>query len=176
MDIFHTRLPDKAPKFRALSSPVLQSCIAAPQSQPRRFGRLMWVRRRVACPAALRSTACPRGDAPFAAVGSLQLAGFGFQLQSSALSFPPRIFLLWCCPLSSWQPEGKRLPGLSPAFSPCTALPARSRSSCSSSSCQHLRERQKSLDSGVYQSRLRSQGQTGKSLLWRDGAKRSRLL
>lgn len=53
MDIFHTRLPDKAPKFRALSSPVLQSCIAAPQSQPRRFGRLMWVRRRVACPAAL---------------------------------------------------------------------------------------------------------------------------
>lgn len=105
MDIFHTRLPDKAPKFRALSSPVLQSCIAAPQSQPRRFGRLMWVRRRVACPAALlgqlswgssQEHCVPQGRCPVCcrglfAAGRLWFSASVQRLQLSSQDFPPLV-------------------------------------------------------------------------------------
>lgn len=70
MDVFHTRLPDRAPKFRAFSSPVLQSCIAVPRSQPRISGRLTWVTRHTSCPSPplgqgqLSGELCAPGEMP----------------------------------------------------------------------------------------------------------------
>ena len=127
-------------------SPLLQCIRACPGAT----AGLTQVTRHVKRPRPLRGqradlrTALPRGDALSAAVGSgisksfavgrLWFLAYVCHLE---LSFQDKSCVL-SCPPSSWLGRGPPGASISPAFSPCKALPARSRSSCSSSSCQHL--------------------------------------